>query len=100
MNAAHPLRWLFAVQAATRPVAADQVHDRRPLRGSFLGAFTTFSHRRISRSFQPSRSVTSWRNCEFSSSSSAILSPSLSVDRQFRFAVSLASPNHLLALTS
>jgi hypothetical protein len=43
MNAAHPLRWLFAVQAATRPVAADQVHDRRPLRGSFLGAFTTFS---------------------------------------------------------
>jgi hypothetical protein len=87
MNAAHPLRWLFAVQAATRPAAADQVHDRRPLRGSFLGAFTTFSHRRISRSFQPSRSVTSWRNCEFSSSSSAILSPSLSV----RSAISLCS---------
>jgi hypothetical protein len=61
-----------------RTAAGDQVHDRRPLRGSFFGAFTAFSHRRLSRSSQPSRSVTSWRNCEFSSSSSAILSRSLS----------------------
>jgi hypothetical protein len=75
-NGAHPLRWPFAVQAATGSAAADQVHDRRPLRGSFFGAFTLFWYRRISRSSQPSRSVTSWRNCEFSNSSSAILSAS------------------------
>jgi hypothetical protein len=53
----------------------------------FFGAFTAFSHRQISRSSQPSRSVTSWRNCEFSNSSSAILSRSLSV----RSAISLCS---------
>jgi hypothetical protein len=45
------------------------------------------SLRPISRSSQRSRSITSWRNCEFSSSSSAILSPSLSV----RSAISLCS---------
>jgi hypothetical protein len=74
-------------QDATEPAAADQVHDRCPLPGSFFGGFTVFSHRRISRSSQPNRSVTSWRNCEFSSSSSAIFSRSLSV----RSAISLCS---------
>jgi hypothetical protein len=50
-------------------------------------AGVALSLRRIPRSSQPSRSVTSWRNREFSSSSSAILSPALSV----RWAISLCS---------